>query len=35
MERYEGKVTHRYLDSKGFVTVGVGHLIKDLTSAQK
>jgi GH24 family phage-related lysozyme (muramidase) len=35
MERYEGKVTHMYLDSKGFVTVGVGHLIKDLTSAQK
>lgn len=34
MEKYEGKIKHMYLDSKGFVTVGVGHLIKDLANAQ-
>lgn len=35
LEKYEGRVTHMYLDSKGFVTVGVGHLLKDVASAQK
>ncbi len=35
LEKYEGKISHMYLDSKGFVTVGIGHLIKDLQSAQK
>lgn len=35
MEKYEGKISHMYLDSKGLVTVGVGHLLKDLGSAQK
>ncbi|MFL0800106.1 MAG: hypothetical protein K6L80_06655 [Agarilytica sp.] len=35
MEKYEGKISHMYLDSKGYVTVGVGHLLKDLASAQK
>lgn len=35
MEKYEGKVCHMYLDSKGFVAVGVGHMLKDLASAQK
>lgn len=35
MEKYEGKVNHMYLDSEGYVTVGVGHLLKDLASAQK
>ncbi len=35
MERYEGKISHMYIDSNGFVTVGVGHLLKDLASAQK
>ncbi|EJL6401228.1 hypothetical protein NMR73_004320, partial [Vibrio navarrensis] len=35
LEKYEGKVNHMYLDSKGYVTVGVGHLVKDLASAQK
>ncbi|WP_291618443.1 hypothetical protein [Colwellia sp.] len=35
MDKYEGKVSHMYLDSKGLVTVGVGHLLKDLASAQK
>lgn len=34
LEKYEGKVNHMYLDSKGYVTVGVGHLVKDLASAQ-
>ena len=33
IERYEGKVKHMYLDSKGFVTVGVGHLLKDVAAA--
>lgn len=27
LEEYEGRVNHLYLDSKGKVTVGVGHLI--------
>lgn len=35
MEKYEGKFSYMYLDSKGFITVGVGHLLKDLASAQK
>ncbi|MCF6212154.1 MAG: hypothetical protein L3J88_12405 [Gammaproteobacteria bacterium] len=35
MEKYEGKISHMYLDSKGFVTVGVGHLLKGLANAQK
>ncbi len=35
MEKYEGKISHMYLDSKGYVTIGVGHLLKDLISAQK
>jgi GH24 family phage-related lysozyme (muramidase) len=35
MEKYEGKINYMYLDSKGYVTVGVGHLLKDLASAQK
>ena len=35
IERYEGRVSHMYLDSRGFVTVGVGHLLSDVASAQK
>lgn len=35
LEKYEGKVNHMYLDSKGYVTVGVGHLLSNLTEAQK
>lgn len=35
MEKYEGKINHMYLDSKGYVTVGVGHLIRNLAEAQK
>ena len=31
LEKYEGKINHMYLDSRGFVTVGVGHLIVDIT----
>ncbi len=35
IERYEGKVPHMYLDSRGFVTVGVGHLLSKVEDAQK
>jgi len=35
MEQYEGKISHMYLDSNGWVTVGIGHLLKDLASAQE
>lgn len=35
LEKYEGKVVHMYLDSKGFVTVGVGHLASSVAEAQK
>ena len=34
LETYEGCVEHMYLDTKGFVTVGVGHLLSTLTNAQ-
>ena len=34
LETYEGCVEHMYLDTKGFVTVGVGHLLSTLASAQ-
>lgn len=27
--KYEGRVNHLYLDSRGYVTVGVGHLVKN------
>lgn len=32
---YEGTVPHMYLDSKGYVTVGVGHLLSTIADAQK
>ncbi len=35
LEQYEGKISHMYLDSKGFVTVGIGHLIRNLAAAQQ
>lgn len=35
LELYEGSIKHMYLDSKGYVTIGVGHLISNLTAAQK
>ncbi len=34
LEEYEGKIEHMYKDTKGFITVGVGHLLKDLVAAQ-
>ncbi len=34
-EKYEGKISHMYLDSKGYVTVGIGHLLSSLADAQK
>ncbi|MGF1877175.1 hypothetical protein L4D77_17835 [Photobacterium frigidiphilum] len=34
LEKYEGRIEHMYKDTKGFIIVGVGHLIKDLTAAQ-
>jgi len=27
LSKYEGKIEHLYLDTKGKVTVGIGHLI--------
>lgn len=35
LERYEGRVPHMYLDSRGYVTVGVGHLIGTKSAAIK
>ncbi|MDQ2044908.1 hypothetical protein NRL14_14320 [Pseudoalteromonas sp. 20-92] len=35
MVKYEGNVPHMYLDTKGYVTVGVGHLLKDVEAAKK
>ncbi len=34
LEEYEGKIEHMYKDTKGFITVGVGHLLKNLAAAQ-
>lgn len=35
IEKYEGKIPHMYLDTKGFVTIGTGHLLKDAEAAKK
>lgn len=35
LEQYEGRVNHLYLDSKGLVTVGVGHRVTSAAEAQK
>lgn len=35
LERYEGRVPHMYLDTRGRVTVGVGHLLSNVDSAQR
>lgn len=35
LERYEGRVPHMYLDTRGRVTVGVGHLLPSVSSAQR
>ncbi len=32
---YEGQVDHMYLDTAGYVTVGVGHMMADVSAAQK
>lgn len=34
-KRFEGVINHMYLDSKGFVTVGVGYLLPNADSASK
>ncbi len=34
LEEYEGKIEHMYKDTKGFITVGIGHILKDLGAAQ-
>ncbi len=33
--RYEGDVRHMYLDTEGYVTIGVGHLVRNLAAALK
>ncbi len=35
MQTYEGSVSHMYLDSKGFVTIGIGHLLSTVADAKK
>lgn len=35
LKKYEGSIPHMYLDSKGYVTVGIGHLITSVAEAQK
>lgn len=35
LDDYEGTIEHMYLDSKGYVTVGIGHLISTVAAAQK
>lgn len=35
LELYEGLVEHMYLDTKGYVTVGIGHLITNALAAKK
>lgn len=34
LRTYEGQVAHMYLDSKGYVTVGVGHFLPTVAHAQ-
>ncbi len=35
LDKYEGTILHMYLDSKGYVTVGIGHLLSSVSNAQK
>jgi len=35
IQHYEGNILHMYLDSKGYITVGVGCLIDSVSKAQK
>lgn len=32
-EKHEGRVAHFYLDTSGYVTVGIGHLVRNLVMA--
>jgi len=34
LDAYEGTIPHMYLDSNGYVTVGIGHLISSVSNAQ-
>ncbi len=34
LDTYEGTIPHMYLDSKGYITVGIGHLITSVANAQ-
>ncbi len=35
LQRFEGSISHMYVDSKGYVTVGVGRMLPNATEAQK
>ncbi|CAI2312544.1 hypothetical protein CGG83_18400 [Vibrio parahaemolyticus] len=35
LEQYEGRVEHMYLDTRGYITVGVGNMLSDVTAATK
>lgn len=35
LEQYEGRVEHMYLDTRGYITVGVGSMLSDVTAATK
>lgn len=35
LELYEGRVEHMYLDTKGYVTIAVGHMIPNVGAAKK
>jgi len=35
LKQYEGQVNHMYLDTKGYVTVGIGHMISSVEEAKK
>ncbi|WP_193494730.1 lysozyme family protein [Nitrincola alkalisediminis] len=35
LESYEGRVPHMYKDTKGFVTIGIGHLITSAQAAER
>ncbi|SHO55426.1 glycoside hydrolase family protein [Vibrio quintilis] len=35
LEKYEGRIDYIYKDSVGNLTIGVGHLLKDIDAAQK
>lgn len=35
LQRFEGSIPHMYVDSKGYVTVGVGRMLPNASEAQK